>query len=78
MTLAYEDFVKEVKLAGIKCLHKEVTEYVELGELPQLYAIGKDRLVGCYSEKQGGVVFPATRKGSRWSKSGRKFIKQEF
>jgi len=71
--MSYESFVSFCKSQRIPHLLKETTKYPNLSELPQLYAESNGRLVACYSDVQGGVIFK--KPSNRWSKSGRTFIK---
>jgi hypothetical protein len=69
----YEDFVSKVKEMGCKELWRETTEYDNLGELKQLYALVDKQLIGSYSNAVGGVIF---KKPSRaWRTTGRTFEK---
>lgn len=69
----FNEFVRTVKARGVRVLLRETTVYPEWGQLPQLYAEQAVGLIGCYTEKNGGVIF--TKPYKLWSKSKRTFEK---
>lgn len=70
----YEAFCAECRKLGITDLIRETTEYKDLPQLQQLYAVKNNQLVGCYSgDIHGGKIFKKPMK--QWSSSKRKFIK---
>lgn len=69
----FNTFINKVKGKGVKVLLRETTVYPGWGQLSQLYAEQNSTLIGCYSEKTGGVIF--TKPYKLWSKSRRTFEK---
>jgi hypothetical protein len=66
-------FKKTIKSRGVKVLLRETTVYPDWGQLSQLYAEQNGALIGCYSDKSGGVIF--TKPYKLWSKAKRTFEK---
>lgn len=72
--MEYEEFVAKVKRMGVKELWRETSEYKDLGELHQLYAVLDKQLVGSYSDAMGGVIF--IKPSRAWRTTGRTFEKR--
>jgi len=71
--MQYKEFVTKVKAQGCKELWRETSEYKDLGELHQLYAVVNKQLIGSYSTILNGTIFK--KPSPAWNVTGRTFEK---